>query len=693
MAPQFTKTDDTAINTIRTLAIDAVAKANSGHPGAPMGLAPVAHVLWNYYMNFNSANPEWINRDRFVLSNGHACMLHYALLHLFGYNITTDDLKNFRQLNSKTPGHPEAETPGIEVTTGPLGQGVSNAVGLAIAQAHLAATYNKPGFDIIDNYIYCIFGDGCMMEGVASEAMSLAGHLQLGNLITFYDDNHISIDGNTNVAFTEDVTQRLEAYGWEVIWVKDGNNDLAGMAAAIEQAKKSKNKPTCIRLTTTIGYGSLQQGTHGVHGSPLKPDDIKQFKEKVGFNPEESFAVPQDTTALYAKTIDRGANAEKEWNELFAKYAQEYPKEHSEVVRRFKRELPAGWEKALPTYTPADSAVASRKLSEIVLTKIHEVLPELVGGSADLTGSNLTRWKDAVDFQPPSTGLGDYSGRYIRYGVREHGMGAIMNGLNAYGGIIPYGGTFLNFVSYAAGAVRLSALSGHHVIWVATHDSIGLGEDGPTHQPIETVAWLRATPNLSVWRPADGNETSAAYFKAITNYHTPSVLSLTRQNLPQLEGSSIEKAAKGGYQLVSEDKGDIYLVSTGSEVAICVAAAKLLKEKGITAGVISLPDWFTFEQQSLEYRKSVFPDGIPMLSVEVYSDFGWSRYSHQQFGLDRFGASAPFQQVYDAFEFNAEGVAKRAEATINFYKGQTVKSPIQRAFEPIDVNTRPGHGV
>lgn len=555
-----------------------------------------------------------------------------------------------QKVDSKTPGHPEAhDTDGVEVTTGPLGQGISNAVGLAIAEAHTAATFNKPDFPLIDNYTYAFLGDGCLMEGVSSEAASLAGHLQLGNLIAVWDDNQITIDGDTAVAFTEDVPKRFEAYGWQVITVNEGNTDLEAMEAAIKEAQSVKDKPTLIQLKTTIGFGSLQQGTHGVHGSPLKADDIRQLKEKFGFNPDESFAVPQEVYDLYGKHSSEGAALEEEWNQLFAKYKESYPEEHADLVRRLKGDLPEGWEKNLPVYTPSDSAIASRKLSETVLAKIESAIPELFGGSADLTGSNLTRWKSAVDFQPPSTGLGDYSGRYVRYGVREHGMGAIMNGLAAYGTILPYGGTFLNFVSYAAGAVRLSALSRHRVIWVATHDSIGLGEDGPTHQPIETITHFRALPNCMVWRPADGNETSAAYYIALTSKHTPSIIALSRQNLPQLEGSTINNAIKGGYVLHEVEGADITLVSTGSEVCICVDAAKYLDEKhGLKARVVSIPCFEVFDLQSKEYRLSVLPDGIPSLSVEVMSTMGWERYTHEQFGLNRFGASGAYKDVYKA---------------------------------------------
>ncbi|RDW82014.1 transketolase-2 [Coleophoma cylindrospora] len=682
----YTDVDTLAINTIRLLAVDATFKANSGHPGAPMGMAPVAHVLFNKIMNYNPKNPKWLNRDRFVLSNGHGCMLQYALLHLAGYKLSLDDLKAFRHIDSITPGHPEAhDTEGVEVTTGPLGQGIANAVGLAIAQHHAAGEFNKPGFELINNYTYCFLGDGCLQEGVASEAASLAGHLQLGNLIAVYDDNHITIDGDTNVSFTEDVTMRFKSYGWHVEEVVDGNNDLAGMEAAIKKCQAVKDKPSMIKLRTIIGYGSLQQGTHGVHGSALKADDIKQLKGKFGFDAEKTFVVPQEVYDIYNKHSSEGAAKEAEWEQLLEKYTQSYASEAADLKRRLTGKLPEGWEKSLPVYSPSDDAVASRKLSEIVLQKIHDVIPELVGGSADLTGSNLTRWKEAVDFQPPSTGLGDWSGRYIRYGVREHAMGAIMNGLAAYGTVIPYGGTFLNFVSYAAGAVRLSALSQVRAIWVATHDSIGLGEDGPTHQPIETLAHFRALPNCMVWRPADGNETSAAYYIALTSQHTPSIIALSRQNLPQLENSTLGSAMKGGYVVHEDKKADITLVSTGSEVGICVDSVKYLKEKhNLAARVVSIPCFEVFDAQDKEYRLSVLPDGIPSLSVEVMSTMGWERYTHEQFGLNRFGASGAYKDVYKKFEFTPEGISKRAVATVDFWKDvPNIRSPINRAFQQL----------
>ncbi|KZS89867.1 transketolase [Sistotremastrum niveocremeum HHB9708] len=683
MSFQSADTDAVSINTIRVLAADTVAKSNSGHPGAPMGMAPAAHILFSRFVTANPKSSHWINRDRFVLSNGHACVLQYILLHLLGYKVSIDDLKAFRQIGSLTPGHPEAgHTDGIEVTTGPLGQGFANGVGLAIAQAHLGAVYNKDGFDLITNYTYVFTGDGCLMEGVASEAASIAGHLQLGNLIVVYDDNHISIDGDTKIAFTENVEQRFLSYGWQVLHVDDGDTDLEAIYNAIAEGRKEKNKPTIIRLRTTIGYGSKQQGTHGVHGSPLKPDDIQALKTKFGFDAAATFAVPDAVTKAYADAAKRGAVAEFEWNSLFEKYAEKYPKEHAELARRISGELPTGWEKSLPVYTPADPAQASRKLSEIVLQAITPVLPDLLGGSADLTGSNLTRVKNIVDFQPPSTGLGTYAGIYVRYGVREHAMGAIMNGIAAYGGIIPFAGTFLNFVSYAAGAVRLSALSQHQVIWVATHDSIGLGEDGPTHQPIETAIHFRALPNLHFWRPADGNETSAAYYVALKSKKTPSIISLSRQNLPNLEGATIDKAARGGYVLHEVEKEDLTIVSTGSEVSIAVEAAGILEKEGIKTRVVSLPCWGVFDAQDEQYRLSVLRSGAPILSLEAYSTAGWQKYSHEQFGLTGWGASGPYKKLYEKFGITGPNIADIGKKVVEFYKkrGGAVVSPLIKAF-------------
>jgi len=676
-------TDAKSVDTIRTLAADVVAKANSGHPGAPMGLAPVAQVLFTRFFNANPKSSKWFNRDRFVLSNGHACALQYIILHLAGYKLSLDDLKAFRQVDSLTPGHPEAgHTDGIEVTTGPLGQGISNAVGLAIAQAHLGAVYNREHFDLLNNYTYAILGDGCLMEGISSEACSLAGHLQLGNLIAIWDDNHITIDGDTAVAFTENVEQRYLAYGWQVLHVKDGDHDLEGIYNAIAEARREKNKPSLIRLTTTIGYGSKQQGTHGVHGSPLKADDIAALKSKVGINPDATFYVPKEVYGSWSVISERGAVLEERWHTLLDSYAKAYPNEHAELTRRISGKLLDGWEKTLPTYKSSDAAQASRKLSEIALTALTPALPELLGGSADLTGSNLTRVKGAVDFQPENTGLGNYKGTYIRYGVREHGMGAIANGIAAYGGIIPFIGTFLNFVSYAAGAVRLSALTGHQVIWVATHDSIGLGEDGPTHQPIETAMHFRATPNLAFWRPADGNETSAAYLVAIRSTKTPSILSLSRQNLPNLENSSIEKAAKGGYVVHEEQAEHLTIVATGSEVSIALEAAGKLRSQGIKTRVVSLPCWLVFDQQPQEYRLSVLRSGAPILSLEALSTAGWAKYTHEQYGLPGWGSSGPYKKVYEKFGITGDNIAVVGKKVVDFYKakGGEVVSPLVKAL-------------
>lgn len=680
---KFDDIDKLAISTIRLLSVDQVSSAQSGHPGAPLGLAPTAHVLWRH-MNLNPHNIDWVNKDRFVLSNGHACALLYSMLHLSGYDFSINDLKQFRHIDSKTPGHPEAELPGVETTTGPLGQGISNAVGLAIAQANFASTYNKPDDNMIisDSYTYAFLGDGCLQEGVASESCSLAGHLKLGNLIAFYDDNHITIDGDTKLSFDEDVLKRFEAYGWETLTVPNGNDDLDAISEALEKAKQNKEQPTLIKVTTTIGFGSLNQGKEVVHGSALKEDDVKQLKKKFGFDPNESFVVPQEVYDFYkTNIIQPGIEANEKWNQVYQKYLTKYPEEGKELSRRLNKELPPNWESVLPAFSPEDSAMATRKLSEMVLTKIVNELPEVIGGSADLTPSNLTKSKGSIDFQPPSSGIGDYSGRYIRYGIREHGMGAIMNGISAFGANYkPYGGTFLNFVSYACGALRLAAISDEPVIWVATHDSIGLGEDGPTHQPIETLTHLRAIPNLHVWRPADGNETVAAYKCAINSKGTPSVIALSRQNLPQLEGSCNKKSLHGAYIIHDVENPDIILTSTGSEVHLCIAAAKLLAAKSdpVKVRVISQPDFHSFNLQSKEYQLSIYPDGVPVMSVEVGSSYCWGRYAHESFGINRFGCSGKGDDVYKYFDFVPEGIAKRAETVIKAYEGKTVYSPVNK---------------
>ncbi|KAI8971731.1 transketolase [Mycotypha africana] len=661
--------DQKAIDTIRVLAADIVAKSNSGHPGAPMGCAPIAHTLFTKFLNCNPKNPYFKNRDRFVLSNGHACALQYILLHLLGYNVSMDDLKNFRQLGSKTPGHPERiDTEGIEVTTGPLGQGISNAVGLAAAEAHLAATYNKEGFELFNNYTYVLLGDGCLQEGVSSEACSLAGHWKLGKLICFYDDNRITIDGDTAVSFTEDVLKRYEAYGWHISSVADGDSDFASIEEAVKAAQKVTDKPSIIKVRTTIGYGSLLQGEEKVHGAPLKADDIKQLKEKFGFDTEKSFVVSDEVYDLYKKRAEHGAQVEDEWNKMFEQYKSKYPKEAEEIERRFANKLPENWDKVLPRFTPSDPAVATRKLSEGVLSAMQGALPELLGGSADLTGSNLTRWKEAVDFQHPSTQLGDYSGRYFRYGVREHAMFSIMNGMSAYGGIVPYGGTFLNFLTYGWGAARLSALGHMRVIYVMTHDSIGLGEDGPTHQPIETLALTRATPNMLTFRPADGNETSGTYWAAMVNTTRPSIIALSRQNLPQLDGSSPEAVLKGAYVLSADKNPQVVLVATGSEVSLAVEAGKALANKNIAVQIVSMPCSELFDEQPAEYKLQIFPLGVPVISIEALGTFGWERYSHAQVGMRTFGASGKAEDLYKHFKITPEHVVEKAESVIKHFE-------------------------
>ncbi|MEH1935059.1 MAG: transketolase [Nostoc sp.] len=658
--------EELCINSIRFLAVDAVEKANSGHPGLPMGAAPMAFVLWDRFLKFNPKNPKWFNRDRFVLSAGHGSMLQYALLYLTGYDsVSIEDIKQFRQWESKTPGHPENfMTPGVEVTTGPLGQGIANAVGLAIAEAHLAAKFNKPDTKIVDHYTYVIVGDGCNMEGISGEAASFAGHLGLGKLIALYDDNHISIDGSTDVAFTEDVSKRFEAYGWHVQHVKDGNTDLAAIEKAIEAAKAVTDKPSFIKVTTTIGYGSPNKAnTAGVHGAALGGDEIALTRKNLGWE-YEPFVVPEDALNHTRKAVERGAGYETEWNKTFADYKAKYAPEAAEFERYISGKLPDGWDKVLPTYTPEDKGLPTRKHSETCLNKLAAVLPELIGGSADLTHSNLTEIKGKGDFQK-----GQYQNPNIHFGVREHGMGAICNGIALHAsGLIPYGATFLIFTDYMRAAIRLSALSQAGVIWVMTHDSIGQGEDGPTHQPIETLASLRAIPNLTVFRPADGNETSGAYKIAIekAKQNAPSLLAFTRQNVPNLPGTSIEKVAKGGYTVVdSQGTPEIILIGTGSELSLAVSAAEKLTAEGKKVRVVSLPSWELFEAQDAAYRESVLPKAVTKrLSVEAASSFGWHKYIGTEgdtVSIDRFGASAPGNVCLEKFGFSVDNVLAKAK--------------------------------
>lgn len=667
--------EELAINTIRMLSADQPSAGNSGHPGAPMGCAPMAHVLFSKHMRFNPKNPKWSNRDRFVLSNGHACALQYSMLHLTGYDVAIDDLKSFRSFGSKCPGHPENfQTPGVEVSTGPLGQGISNAVGLALAEKHLAAEFNRDGHNIVEHYTYVICGDGCLQEGVSSEASSLAGHLGLGKLIVLYDDNQITIDGNTNLSFTEDVKKRYEAYNWQVIVVDDGNYDHEAINKAVAEAKKETEKPTLIKIRTTIGLGSKIENTHSVHGAPLKADDLAATKLKFGLK-DEMFYVPEQVKKYYDRT-EAGAELEAKWTEAFEKYQAAYPELAAEYVRRFEGKLPADWKAKFPVYTPKDKALATRQLSEIALNVTAAALPEVIGGSADLTPSNLTKLTMSGDFQKDTP-----IGRYIRFGVREHAMASISNGLFAHGALRPFCATFYNFIGYALGAVRVSALSQFGVLYIATHDSIFLGEDGPTHQPIEMSASLRAMPNMYVYRPADGNETVGTYICAIENTKKTSVLALTRQGLPHLEGSSADKVALGAYVLQLLNNGevveslegnpDLVIVASGSEVSLAIEAAKLLPYK---VRIVSVPCRDLFDEQSLEYKKQVLGEGIPTLSVEAAATFGWSDYSHAQFGLDRFGASATIAQLKDQFGFNAETVATEARTLVNFYEGREVPS-------------------
>lgn len=661
--------EELCVNSIRFLAIDAVEKAKSGHPGLPMGAAPMAFVLWDQFMRHNPKNHTWFNRDRFVLSAGHGCMLQYALMYLTGYDdVTLDELKSFRQWGSKTPGHPENfETRGVEVTTGPLGQGIANGVGLAIAEAHLAAKFNKPDLTLVDHYTYVILGDGCNMEGVSGEACSLAGHLGLGKLIALYDDNHISIDGSTDIAFTEDVSKRFEAYGWHVLHVENGNTDLAAIAKAIEEAKAVTDKPTMIKVTTTIGYGSPnKQNTGGVHGAPLGGDEIKLTRENLGWN-YEPFVIPDDALSHMRQAIERGAGQEAEWNEIWAQYKTKYAEEAALFERMLSGKLPDSWEKVLPIYKPEDKALASRKHSEICLNKIAEVLPELIGGSADLTHSNLTELHCSGDFQK-----GQYENRNLHFGVREHGMGAICNGIALHGsGLIPYGATFLIFTDYMRNPIRLSALSHAGVIWVMTHDSVALGEDGPTHQPVEIIAALRAIPQLTVLRPADGTETSGAYKVAIENAkaNRPTLMAFSRQNLPNLAGSSIEGVSKGAYSVIDcEGTPELILIGTGSEVGLCVDVAAKLAAEGRKVRVVSMPSWELFEAQDAAYKETVLPKAVTKrLVVEAGISMGWCKYMGAEgdiVALDRFGASAPGGTCMEKFGFTVDNVLAKAKALL-----------------------------
>ncbi len=647
-----------AVNTIRFLAADAVQKANSGHPGLPMGMADVAFVLWTQFLRHNPQDPSWWNRDRFVLSGGHGSMLLYSLLHLTGYDLPLEQLKQFRQWGSMTPGHPEfGEAPGVETTTGPLGQGAGNSVGLALAEAMLAARYNKLDFDIIDHTTYALVTDGDLMEGVASEAASLAGHWGLGKLIWLYDDNHISIDGSTDISFTEDRVARFRAYGWETIEV-DGHDRVA-VYEAIAAAKAQRERPTLIACRTVIGFGAPhKQGTAGVHGAPLGEEELRAAKENLGWPLEPRFFIPEDVLAYYRRAVSKGEALQAEWNELFAAYEQAHADEAAQLRRVMAGELPAGWAEALPAYA-ADVNKATRATSGDVLNALAPVVPELVGGSADLTPSNKTDLKGYEDVQH-----GQFGGRYLHFGVREHGMGAILNGLALHGGFIPYGGTFFVFSDYMRPSIRLAALMGLRVIYVFTHDSVGVGEDGPTHQPVEQLAALRAIPKLCVIRPADGNETAQAWKLALER-QGPTALLFTRQGIPTLSTpTQAQGVARGAYVLRDVEKPQVILTGSGSEVQFAVAAQEQLAGEGIAARVVSFPCWEQFEAQSEAYRASVFTPGVPVVAIEAGVPFGWERYADRIIGINHFGASAPYKTIYEKFGLTAEAVAEAARALL-----------------------------
>lgn len=644
-----------AINTLRFLSADAVQKANSGHPGLPMGTAAIAYTIWTRHMRHNPRNPKWIGRDRFVLSGGHGSMLLYSLLHLTGYDLPLDQLKNFRQWGSLTPGHPEyGLTPGVEVTTGPLGQGFANGVGMAIAAAHLAATFNQRGHEIIDPFIYAIVTDGDLMEGVASEAASLAGHLSLGRLIYIYDDNHISIDGSTDLAFTEDRAMRFKAYGWHVQRVEDGN-DVEAIDKAIQEAK-AEPRPSIIMCRTTIGYGApKKQGTQKAHGEPLGDEELDAAKDNLGWPKEPRFLIPGDVLEFYHQAIEKGRELEYDWKMRFDAYKRLYPALGSELQRRLDGKLPADWQSLLPKFPADPKGMGTRVASGKTINAIAAKLPELIGGSADLAPSNNTKIDDSPAFQKESP-----QGRNFHFGVREHAMGSILNGMSVFGGVIPYGATFLVFADYMRPAIRLAALSHYPSIFIFTHDSVGLGEDGPTHQPIEHLTSLRMIPNLVVIRPADANETAAAWRVAIERRHGPTVISLTRQNVPTLETSA--PVEKGAYVLKDFGEPEIILMASGSEVGLILESAQKLADAGKGVRVVSFPSWELFEKQDEAYRNSVLPKNIQKrLAVEAGAGLGWERYAKSVICIDHYGASAPAKIIFEQFGFTVENVVAKAK--------------------------------
>jgi len=650
------------INTIRTLAMDAVQRADSGHPGAPMGLAPAAYVLWTNIMRHNPKNPCWHDRDRFILSGGHASMLLYSLLYLTGYGLDLEDIKNFRQWESRTPGHPEFGcTTGVETTTGPLGQGFTNAVGMALAERHLASMFNRPGHDIVDHYTYVMCGDGDLMEGITSEAASFAGHLGLSRLICIYDDNGITIEGKTAISFTEDVAMRFRAYNWHVIKVDDGN-DTEAIYRAITEARNEKERPSLIAVKTHIAYGSPnKQDSADAHGAPLGEEEVRLTKKALGWPEDKCFFVPQDALDIFRRSLEKGKDSEAQWSKAFAAYQKSFPELAKKWDSAMKGELEKGWDADLPTLQ--EEALATRAASGKALNAIAKKIPGLIGGSADLAPSNNTIIKESGDLQK-----GSYEGRNIRFGVREHAMGGILSGIALHGGLIPFGGTFLVFADYMRPSIRLAALMGQHVIYIFTHDSIAVGEDGPTHQPIEHVACLRAIPGLTVIRPADATETAEAWRQAIKITDGPTALILSRQKLPVIDRKKYgpaEGLGRGGY-ILSDVKGapDIIIIATGSEVHIALDAAVKIAEKGINARVVSMPCVELFERQSREYREKVLATGnIPRLIVEAGITMGWDRYLGEKgfiIGMTRFGASAPGGTLMKKFGFTADNIVQKA---------------------------------
>jgi len=660
--------EELGIDTVRILSADAVQKANSGHPGTAMALAPMGHVLWSKVLNYNPKNPHWANRDRFILSCGHACILQYSFLYLTGYDLTLDDIKAFRQLNSKTAGHPEyGLCPGIDVTTGPLGQGFANGVGFAIAQKHLASRYNKPGFDIFDYNIFAICSDGDMMEGVTSEAASLAGHLELGNIIYLYDNNHISIEGATDITFNEDVSARFRAYGWHVQDLPDVN-DIHALELAITNAQAEKQKPSLINVRSLIAYGSPNKsGTAGSHGAPLGADEVKLVKEFFGFDPDKSFNVPAEVLEYYHTAGEKGVGKEDKWNKLFADYKAQYPELAEEYELAVKGELPKGWADNLPVYKATDPKVATRVASGKALNALAEKIPYLLGGAADLAPSTETNLKNFDSFTSENRG-----GRNFHFGIREHAMGSALNGMALTAGVIPFGATFLMFSEYMRPPIRLASIMKIAPIFVYTHDSIGLGEDGTTHQPVEQLASLRSIPRITVVRPADANETVQAWKLAVEHKDGPIVLVFTRQGLPIIDQDKYGKAtnlAKGAYILSEASKSpDLILIATGSEVSLIMQAQAKLEEEGISTRVVSMPSWELFEKQDAAYKEEVFPKAYrKRLAVEMASPMGWDKYTTDEgdmLGMTTFGESAPADDLYKHFGFTVDNVVAKAKALL-----------------------------